>query len=123
MPGELWRTEDEESETQGDDDADVTFKNMGIFLDFMDFVFGLKSMDGKGGDVIATVHFGFNFGNAYWLNNLKQLVFGDGFPNDPWNDGEPVGTDGYFGNYGSALDITCHELMHGVISFIAGGGE
>ena len=56
-------------------------------------------------ELIATVHFGEKYANAFWNGN--QMVFGDG-------DGE------LFNRFTIDLDVIGHELAHGVTQYEAG---
>jgi bacillolysin len=65
--------------------------------------FGRDSYDGRGADLVSTVHFKQNYNNAYWTDWYKQMVYGDG--------------DGHrFAPLALALDIVGHELTHAVSS-------
>jgi len=65
--------------------------------------FGRDSYDGRGADLVSTVHYRQNYNNAYWTDWYKQMVYGDG-------DGR------WFGPLALALDIVGHELTHAVTS-------
>ena len=67
--------------------------------------FGRNSFDGSGKNILVAIHFGQNFGNAFW--NGTWMVFGDG-------DGA------IFNNLAACLDVTAHEMSHGVIEGTAG---
>jgi len=75
------------------------FDNLGITLDFFHKVYGRNSLDGRGMDVLASVHYGDRFSNAMW--NGRQMLFGDG-------DGVHIM------GFTHSLDIVAHELMHAV---------
>lgn len=62
-------------------------------------------MDNHGADLILNVHFGKAYANAFWDGD--EMTFGDG-------DGE------VFINLANALDVTAHELTHGVVQYTAG---
>ncbi len=63
------------------------------------------SLDGKGMPLLATVHYGRNYDNAFW--DGTQMVFGDG--------------DGViFERFTRSLDVIGHELAHGVTEHTAG---
>ncbi len=66
--------------------------------------FGRDSIDGAGLPLSSTVHFDHGYANAFW--DGAQMVFGDG-------DGE------IFGNFTSSIDVTGHELSHGVTQYTA----
>ncbi len=64
-----------------------------------------RSVDGAGGTLEATVHYGDRYDNAFW--NGERMVFGDG-------DGE------VFRGFTGSISVIGHELGHGVIEH--GGG-
>ncbi len=68
-------------------------------------MFNRNSLDGQGLPLKSTVHYDKNYNNAYW--NSTQMVFGDG-------DGK------FFLPLGRSLDVTGHELTHGVVETTAG---
>ncbi|WP_382306392.1 M4 family metallopeptidase [Herbiconiux sp. UC225_62] len=67
--------------------------------------FGRDSVDGKGLPLLATVHYGTDYDNAFW--DGERMVFGDG-------DGE------VFGRFTASLSVIGHELAHGVTQYTAG---
>jgi hypothetical protein len=74
-------------------------------LDLFKDVYGRGSYDGKGAQVVMTVHYGKNYDNAFW--NGTQLVFGDG--------------DGVvFDRFTKPIDVLGHELSHAVTESTAG---
>ena len=67
--------------------------------------YGRNSLDGKGLPLVATVHFGTNYDNAFW--DGTQMVFGDG--------------DGViFLPFTRSVDVIGHELAHGVTQYTSG---
>ncbi|PHM46226.1 zinc metalloproteinase aureolysin [Xenorhabdus mauleonii] len=76
------------------------YKYLGITYDFYKDIFDRNSLDNEGMKLIATIHYGENYLNAFWAR--KQMVFGDG-------DGK------FFNRFSSAIDVIAHELTHGVI--------
>jgi zinc metalloprotease ZmpA len=74
--------------------------------DYFANVLGRNGFDGKGGSVLARVHFGAAYNNAFWLDGCNCISFGDG-------DGRSWGPL-------VAMDIAAHELSHGVTSSSAG---
>jgi Zn-dependent metalloprotease len=66
--------------------------------------FGRDSVDGAGLELTSTVHYDRGYANAFW--DGAQMVFGDG-------DGE------IFGNFTASIDVTGHELTHGVTQYTA----
>ena len=67
--------------------------------------FGRSSFDGDGATVVATVHYGQRYDNAFW--NGTQLVFGDG-------DGR------VFERFTKPVDVLGHEFAHAVTEHTAG---
>src|SRR5215216_393759 len=71
----------------------------------VDDAYDRDSIDDEGLSLLATVHFGRRYDNAFW--NGSQMVFGDG-------DGE------LFNRFTIAVDIIGHELGHGITGDEAG---
>ncbi|MBX6388548.1 MAG: M4 family metallopeptidase [Frankia sp.] len=97
LPGKTVRAE-------GDDPVDdvavnEAYDGLGATYDFFSSVHGRDSIDDEGMSLLATVHFGDHYDNAFW--NGRQMVFGDG-------DGE------LFTRFTVSLDVIGHELTHGV---------
>jgi len=105
LPGLLVRAEG--AKPVADEAANEAFDNLGITLDFYSKVFGRDSLDARGMDVIASIHFGDQFPNAMW--NGEQMLFGDG-------DGIHVG------GFTRSIDIVAHELTHAVTQHTISGG-
>ena len=104
LTGRLVRTEG--GKPSSDEAANQAFDNAGIALAFFKEVFGRKSIDGKGMQVVSAVHYSTEFPNAMW--NGKQMIYGDG--------------DETVRGFTAALDIIAHELSHGVSQFLIPGG-
>lgn len=66
--------------------------------------FGRDSIDGEGLPLSSSVHYDHGYANAFW--DGAQMVFGDG-------DGA------IFGDFTASIDITGHELSHGVTQYTA----
>lgn len=75
-------------------------------VDFYWTTFSRNSIDGNGMDVYSFVHYDNNFGNAVW--DGYEMCYGDG-----QNNTTPF----------VALDITGHEMTHGVSQHSVGGGN
>ena len=103
LPGEPVRT-DGDSPT-GDQAVDEAFDSSGQVLDLFRTEFGRRSIDGRGGTVSITVHYGRDYDNAFW--DGIQLVFGDG-------DGQ------IFERFTKPMDVMAHEFTHGVTQFTVG---
>ncbi|MDC9589765.1 M4 family metallopeptidase [Xenorhabdus sp. XENO-10] len=104
FPGEELSRSEGMSESS-DVAVNEAYDYLGKTHEFYKTVFGRNSLDNEGIKLVATVHYGTNYLNAFW--SRKQMVFGDG-------DGK------YFNRFTSAIDIIAHELTHGVIESEAG---
>lgn len=102
LPGTVVRGE---GEPPTDDPAvDETYRWLGDAYRLYRDVFGRDSIDGAGLPLLATVHYGESYDNAFW--NGDRMVYGDG-------DGR------VFGRFTRPITITAHELTHGVIQHSA----
>lgn len=75
-------------------------------LDFYKKTFGRKGIKNDGHGAHALVHFGKNVGNAFWSSDCGCMLYGDG-------DGQT------FAKPLVVLDVTGHELTHGVVDATA----
>ena len=82
------------------DGADKTYR-------FYQDVFQRQSVDGKGLQLVSSVHYGQDFDNALW--NGAQMIYGDG-------SGQVIAS----GSLTKAVDVIGHELTHGVTQLTAG---
>ncbi|MBN9683684.1 MULTISPECIES: M4 family metallopeptidase [unclassified Corallococcus] len=83
----------------GDTAIDKTYDNLGLFYDCFQANFGRDSWNGMGAQLLAQVHYGTSYANAYF--DGAKLVCGDGsLP----QLGQPC----------EDPDIVVHEFMHGV---------
>ncbi len=89
----------------GDVAVDEAFDSSGEVMALFADQFGRDSLDGRGGVVSVTVHYGDRYDNAFW--DGTQLVFGDG-------DGE------IFDRFTKPPDVMAHEFTHGVTQYTAG---
>lgn len=89
----------------GDIAADQAYDGLGETFAFLWDAVERVSLDGAGGALLATVHYGENYDNAFW--NGERMVFGDG-------DGE------VFTGFTGSLTVIAHELGHGVIESAGG---
>lgn len=85
--------------TSKDTSVQAAYDNTGTTYDFYHTNLARDSWDNAGGVLISSVHYDSNYGNAYW--DGSQMVYGDG-------DGVELGP------LALALDVTAHELTHGV---------
>lgn len=103
LPGTVVRSE---GEPPTDDPAvDETYRWLGDSYRLYWDVFGRDSVDGAGLPLLATVHYGESYDNAFWTGD--RMVYGDG-------DGR------VFGRFTRPVTVTAHELTHGVIQYSAG---
>jgi hypothetical protein len=103
LPGEIARSNG--NLPVGDPAVDEAFDSSGQVWDMFDGQFGRQSIDGRGGTVSITVHYGRDYDNAFW--DGTQLVFGDG-------DGQ------IFDRFTKPMDVMAHEYTHGVTQFTVG---
>lgn len=87
-----------------DTDVNSVYNNSGIVRAFFKEVLNWHSADNNGLDILLNVHYSSRFNNAFW--DGEQMIFGDG---DQTN----------FGGFARALDVTGHEMAHGVVQFTA----
>lgn len=102
-PGTLARSEGQAA--TGDSSVNAAYDNTGTTYDCYSTLFGRDGIDGSGGTLLSTVHFGRAYNNAFW--DGTQMVYGDG-------DGQELGP------LALALDVTAHELTHGVTEHTSG---
>lgn len=74
--------------------------NGALVYDFYNQVYGRNAIDNQGGTMNIVINFKEDFNNAFW--NGQLMVFGNG-------DGNA------FSDLAGALDVTAHEMSHGVI--------
>ncbi|MEK7794310.1 MAG: M4 family metallopeptidase, partial [Candidatus Hydrogenedentota bacterium] len=86
----------ESAPATGDEDVDNAYEFLGNTYDFYQGSHGRDSIDGAGGTMFATVHYG-TLPDAFW--NGTDMVFSDFFMAD---------------------DVAGHELTHGVTQFESG---
>jgi Zn-dependent metalloprotease len=98
LPGTLIRSEGQGP--SGDVAVDEAYDGLGGTFDLYWDIYGRDSLDDKGLDLLASVHYGAKYNNAFW--NGTQIVFGDG-------DGE------IYKRFTLDVDVIGHELTHGVI--------
>jgi Zn-dependent metalloprotease len=103
LPGDTVRAEG--ASATGDAACDAAYDWLGVTFEFFDKSYGRNSIDGAGLPMISTVHYGQDYDNAFW--NGEQMVYGDG-------DGT------LFTAFTGPIDVTGHELTHGVTQYTAG---
>jgi hypothetical protein len=99
------RVRSEGSPPSGDDAADEAYAGLGATYALWWEEYQRDSLDGRGLPLVATVHYGEDYDNAFWDGD--QMVFGDG-------DGA------VFGRFTASLDVIGHELAHGVTQYTSG---
>lgn len=97
LPGVVVRAEG--SPATGDPAVDEAYDGLGATYDFFYDIFSRNSIDDEGLPLMGTVHFGQDYGNAFW--DGQRMAFGDG-------DGD------LFNRFTISLDVIAHELAHGV---------
>jgi len=97
LPGTLVRSEGQPPTT--DKSANNAYDHLGETFAFYFSVYHRYSIDNKGMPLHACVHYGTKYDNAFW--DGSEMVFGDG---------DSV----YFNDFTIPLDVTGHELTHGV---------
>jgi Zn-dependent metalloprotease len=103
LPGTLVRKEG--GVATSDPSATRAYDGLGATWQLYWDGFQRNSLDGRGMELVASVHYQQRYDNAFW--DGKQMVFGDG-------DGT------YFTDFTSSVDVIGHELTHGVTQFTAG---
>ena len=102
LPGRPARSEGQPPSQ--DDAVDEAYDGLGATYALFQETYGRASVDGAGGTLQATVHYGRDYDNAFW--NGERMVCGDG-------DGE------VFERFTQSLTVIGHELTHGVIQYTA----
>jgi bacillolysin len=100
IPGKLLA---QEGERTSDPIGQAAHDNAGKVYDYYFNTFKRDSVDGQGGSIISSVHYGSDPAdaeNAAWIGDANQMVYGDG--------------GRIFKPLAYALDIVGHELTHGV---------
>jgi Zn-dependent metalloprotease len=103
LPGKSVRSED--GPPTGDKAADEIYDWLGVTFEFYRDAYGRDSIDGAGLPLVATVHYAVDYDNAFW--DGSQMVYGDG-------------DQQVFTTFTGPLDVTGHELTHGVTQYAGG---
>ncbi|KAK3997909.1 protease PrtS [Cladorrhinum sp. PSN332] len=104
LPGKPVRLEGQDP--TADQQVNEAYDMALVVLKFYKKHFNCESLDGKGMEVNSSVHFGQAMGNAFWLGNLQQMVYGDG--------------DDFLHGFTRCVDVIGHEMTHAVIQYNAG---
>jgi Zn-dependent metalloprotease len=81
-------------------DVDQMYDHIGTVRDYLKNVLGRNSYDNNGTNLIANVHVGVNYNNAFWDGD--EFAAGDG--------------DGViFTSFAKSLDVIAHEIGHGIV--------
>jgi Zn-dependent metalloprotease len=102
LPGTPARAEGEDPVQ--DEAVNQAYDGTGATWTMYSECFGRDSIDGHGLVLTSTVHYDRGYSNAFW--DGAQMVFGDG-------DGE------IFAGFTESVDVTGHELTHGVTQYTA----
>jgi len=106
LPGKIAK---DVNHTKSSQSFDVTvnraFDTTKKTYDFYSNVFKRNSIDGKGMQLISTVHYDRNYCNAFW--NGEQMVYGDG-------------DQTIFADFTLDIDVSAHEMTHGVTEHTLG---
>jgi hypothetical protein len=103
LPGVVVRSEGDPE--VADPTVNQAYDGTGATWTMFNECFGRDSVDDAGLPLTSTVHYDHDYANAFW--DGAQMVFGDG-------DGE------IFGDFTISIDVTGHELTHGVTQYTAG---
>ncbi|KAI4213334.1 MAG: hypothetical protein LQ351_004075 [Letrouitia transgressa] len=98
LPGKVIRVEGQP--LVKDKNVNEAYDNCLKVLEFYKKVFDYNSLDNKNMPVISSVHFAQNYGNAFWFDSKKQMVYGDG--------------DKFLYNFTGCIDVIGHEMTHAV---------
>lgn len=88
-----------------DADVNTVFDHAGTVREYLTTELGRDSIDDGGMDLVMNVHYGVRYNNAFWDGD--EMTFGDG-------DGE------VFSSFARSLDVTAHEIFHGVTQYLNG---
>jgi Zn-dependent metalloprotease len=102
LPGTKSRFENEKA--VADQLINDAYEFHGLMRDFLKIVFKRDSIDGKGMNLVGTVHYGKSYNNAFW--NSIQMTYGDG--------------DKVIFAMFVLLDVIGHEMFHGVTEATSG---
>lgn len=102
LPGSLVRREG--ATKTGDPAADDAYDHLGTTYDFFWRVYHRNSLDDRGLPLTASVHYRHKYDDAFW--DGRAMIFGDG---DTYS----------FQSFTTPIEVTAHELVHGVTQYEA----
>lgn len=103
-PGELPVRKEGDNDDTGDPAIDEAYASSGTTFDFYKEELGRNSIDDADMPLTSFVHYGRRVPNAFW--NGEQMMYGDG-------------DNIIFSRFTKALDVSGHELTHGVVQYTA----
>ncbi|GLW09523.1 metalloprotease [Microtetraspora sp. NBRC 13810] len=104
LPGRKVRAEGDAD--TADAAVNEAYANSGVTYDFFREVFQRDGIDGRGMEMVSSVHYDIDYDNAAWTG--LQMIYGDG-----------SGTVFRKGSLTRALDVVGHELTHGITQYTA----
>lgn len=90
---------------RGDAAINTAYDFAGVVRNYYQQNYGYNSWDNQGSDLVLNVHYSQQYNNAFWDGD--EMTFGDG-------DGR------IFTSFVNSIDVTAHELTHGVVQTTAG---
>lgn len=106
MPIWDWDSNPPEITVESDDTTSRALENSQKVLNYYMSTHRRNSYDDDGSPVVSVVHAGIAYSNAHWDVVNNRMVYGDG-------DGKNLG------DFTLALDVTGHEITHGITSMTA----
>jgi len=88
----------------GDSAADEAYDHLGATYDFFWQIYHRNSLDDHGLPLTASVHYRHKYDDAFW--DGKEMIFGDG-------------NQFMFRSFSIPIEVTAHELVHGVTQYEA----
>jgi len=92
--------------TVAGENANKAYDDLGLVRQYYKEKLNRDSIDGEGLVIKANVNLGVSFDNAFWEPNLLLMAYGNGGP--------------LFKDLTGDLDVSGHELTHGVTQFTCG---
>lgn len=101
----LLRRSEGNKAVRGDAAINTAYDYAGYVRDYYQKNYNYNSWDNQGSDLVLNVHYSDHYNNAFWDGD--EMTFGDG-------DGK------IFTSFVNSIDVTAHELSHGVVQTTAG---